>query len=162
MPPTRVLECKSNTDHYEARAVLVQCIDHRFHQANKDFAKKFYPDSNLDFFKIAGGARPIANKDNNGHHFMLDQVVAALKLHCAPEVALMVHKACGAYGKLPDGTNEDSFLINELQKARVNLKEHLSKNGFEEIKIRTYIADFEGFVETFDMAVSSIDSQVLA
>ncbi len=137
----QVIKFKSSKEHYKADACVVWCFDDRFSDLFEETKKKLNL-KRIDQVEIAGGA-----KDLNGESagFVLSQIFKSIKLHHTPLIILMVHKDCGAYGKL-DVSDENKFFSDELNVAKVKVEEFLKNNQLYAV-VKTYFVDFEGLSE---------------
>jgi hypothetical protein len=139
----RIIEFKNSSEHYKADACIVWCFDDRFSDLLEETKKKFNL-KRIDQVEVAGGAKELAGS-GSGTDFVLDQVYKSIKLHHTPLIILMVHKDCGAYGKL-DVEDENEFFSGQLRAAKNNLHASLGANG-QKAEIRAFLADFEGLSE---------------
>ncbi len=135
--------CNCSENHYNAQACVVWCFDDRFSGALKNFTD-FCEFKNFDLVKVAGGAKSLSSpKEPEGRNFVLDQIKTSIKLHHTPNVILMTHSDCGAYGGLKNFSNnkekEKKAHEKELQKAKKFLKNNLPSK----IKIMAVFVDFD-------------------
>lgn len=72
-------------------ALVVSCIDFRFHKKIDQWAEKNLPNKTFDFIGLAGSTK---NLD-----IILNQVDISVYLHHIKQIVLIHHEDCGAYGK---------------------------------------------------------------
>ena len=143
----RIVEHKSETDHYHADACIVWCFDNRFSALLEEF-KRAHNFAHTDLVKVAGGAKGLSSPGKPYERkYVLDQIAKSLTLHHSKKIVLMVHSGCGDYGrKFDERINEEKFYFGKLNKAETVLKEFL-KTTRREAQIFKYFADFDGLVE---------------
>ena len=142
----RILKFEVPKSHYAADALIFWCFDDRFSHLLKAFidARSF---KRVDVVKVAGGAKGLFEPGTE-QDYLLDQMDKSLKLHHPPEIILMVHDECGAYGKTFEKSGEmTTFLGGQLDTMADLVRKHLAKLNQPDIKITKYIADFEGVLE---------------
>ena len=143
----RIISTKINKEHYTADACIVWCFDDRFSCLLGSFVRNANYDR-IDLVNIAGGAKGLASPaDDHERAYVLDQIEKSIRLHHAPQVVLMVHSECGAYGKsFSDADAEQSFYCNELHSAQNTVREFLSQK-YSDVQVLKYYADFDGLVK---------------
>lgn len=139
----RLLAYKSSQEHYKADACVVWCFDDRFSGLLEEMRRNFKLDR-IDQVEVAGGAKELADSGASTE-FILDQIGKSIKLHHTPLVVLMIHKECGAYGKL-EVPDEAEFLTGELKKAGDRVRQFLKDKGYR-AEVKSYLADFDGLWE---------------
>ncbi|TSC82686.1 MAG: hypothetical protein G01um101420_209 [Parcubacteria group bacterium Gr01-1014_20] len=138
----RLIKSEIDMAHYQADAVILWCVDDRFSSLLSDFIK-LKQFKHVDLVKIAGGSKDLADAIKPENSFAFGQIKKLIELHHAPNIILVNHANCGAYGKKFETENEESvFHKTEFQKARLLLKANLDKN----LNIETYFADRGGLV----------------
>lgn len=138
----RVIEKEVNMEHYKADAVILWCVDDRFSSLLNEFLKlKAF--KRVDLVKIAGGAKDLADAEKPENSFAFGQIKKLIELHHAPNIILVNHCDCGAYGKKFETESEEiDFHRSELEKARQLLAFNLDKN----LNIKTHFADRRGLI----------------
>ena len=106
-----------------------------------------YKFRDVDEVKIAGGAKDLAHGTPPEKKYLLSQIAKSVKLHHTAEVILMVHHACGAYGKTFDNSEDElAFYSRELDLARaVVLK--FAKAKKLNLRVKKVFASFDGLME---------------
>ena len=123
----------SSKDHYVADACIAWCFDDRFSGALDTFAKhRGY--HRIDLVKVAGGAKGLADGGTDGAD-TTDQIAKSIKLHHTPQVVVMAHSECGAYG----GSADPAFYEAELKKAA-----DMVRASFPQVEVEAIFADFDG------------------
>ena len=143
----RVVEHKSDAEHYTADACIVWCFDNRFLELLEKVIRT-HRFAHVDRIRVAGGAKGLASPGSSyEQEYVLSQIAKSLALHNPPQIILMVHSGCGDYGKkFASREEEEAFYFGELYKAEAVLSEFL-KERRPEIKIVKYFADFDGVLE---------------
>jgi hypothetical protein len=132
-----ILQFQSPEKHYEADICVVWCFDHRFAALLGLFLKGF---KTYDLVDIAGGAKALAGDASPERDFVLGQVKASIRLHHTKRIALMLHRACRAYGmSFPDKETERNYYADQLAAAKRFLAGEIPG-----IPIDTYFGDFDG------------------
>ena len=134
----KIIRFRSPEKHYTADACVVWCFDDRFTALLGKLEMLGW--KNVDLVKVAGGAKDLAS-GGPGAEFILDQIDKSVRLHHTKLIALMVHKSCGAYGKL-EVKDEKEFLTGELEKAVARVRELVRSKGYE-AEVKAFLADFE-------------------
>lgn len=108
------------------KALVVHCIDYRFVDLQKDFLAKLGYQGEYDLLTVPGAAKNV--------HRLEEWISLALKLHNPKELFIIDHEDCGAYGE------DNSFATHKkhLDQAKEDLM-----NKYPEIKINTYISEFD-------------------
>jgi carbonic anhydrase len=96
----KFFDIHSNSQPYDADAVVVCCFDARIRLATAEFLRRYgivYP----DVVTIAGGSLALSSpRTGFDRTFVLEQVRLAIRLHRAGRVILMSHSDCATYGGL--------------------------------------------------------------
>lgn len=124
---------------HTCKALLVTCMDFRFHHAIVNFAKEQDLEGQYDLYSIAGTQKTFL--DEATHATAIKQVELSQKLHGMTDVYLIAHWDCGAYGgnKSFDSDEEQrNQYLDDLEKAKQIIEEH-----FEEIKVHKYLANLD-------------------
>lgn len=124
-----------NNYHELPEALVLTCIDFRFHDKLKDALAKLKI-KKYDLLALAGGAKNLASPPKAIYQkTVLDNIKIAADLHKIKTVILINHIDCGAYGgseKRKNLSKETAFHKSELKKA-----EELVKKTFPNLKIKT-------------------------
>ncbi len=75
------------------RALIISCIDFRFHTKIRQYAEDNGILDNYDLLAVAGSVKDI-DKDE----FLIKQIEISYNLHKIKEVHILSHQDCGAYG----------------------------------------------------------------
>jgi hypothetical protein len=134
-----IIPFKSPEKHYESDACIIWCFDARFSELYDKLDLLGW--KKRDLIKVAGGAKELVS-DGPGKDFILDQISKSVRLHRPKIIVLMVHKNCGAYGKL-NVADEELFMSNELKKAEAAVSRLLHSISYE-AEVKTFYADFNG------------------
>ena len=126
----------NNRSHKLPQAIVLSCIDFRFHEKLKRELKKEKINS-FDLLCLAGGAKNLANPSKKIYQqTVIDNIKLAQKLHKIKMVVLCNHIDCGAYGdsvKFKSPNEETKFHQRELKKAG-----NIVKKLFPDLKIKTF------------------------
>ncbi|MFA6098234.1 MAG: carbonic anhydrase [Patescibacteria group bacterium] len=115
---------------HHCQALVLHCIDFRFHTAIRDFLVSLGLKNNYDLVSLAGAAKGLADKDAASTQLILKQIEISEKLHGISEVYLMHHLDCGAYGghaAFPDLQAERARQIQDMRSARKIILDKFSK-----------------------------------
>lgn len=148
MEEKHIISEEVDSRHYTADACILWCFDDRFSGLLERLvlARGL---SHIDLVKVAGGAKGLGSPDDEAERaYLVGQIKKSIELHGAPEVVLMVHTDCGAYGspKFQAKEEERKFFTGELEKAEKALKDSLGEKAAP-VHITKYFADFHGIVE---------------
>ncbi len=123
-----------NEHHTFPEALVLTCIDFRFHEKLKVSLAKLKI-KNYDLMALAGGAKNLASPAKVIYQkTVLDNIRLAADLHKIKTVILINHIDCGAYGgsgKYKNKKEEIAFHKSELKKA-----EELIKKIFPNLKTK--------------------------
>ncbi len=143
---TKIFDHKIKPDHYTADACVFWCFDNRF-QSLVGMVMAHYKFRDVDEVKIAGGARDLVHGNSFERRYLLGQIEKSVKLHHTPEVILMVHHACGAYGKTFNNSEEElAFYSKELDLAKAVVL-RFAKAKKLKLRVKKVFASFDGLVE---------------
>lgn len=139
----KILDYRSNKEHYRAGAAVVWCYDERFRKAMDAFLES-RGISHPDIIKIAGGAKTLASPDKESDRgYLLEQIGKSILLHSTGKALLMTHEDCGAYGgsaKFNDSHSEElSFHKKELAEAK-----RITKERFPGLDVETVFVGLDG------------------
>lgn len=118
---------------HTCKAVVLHCIDFRFRKKLIEFLNSKFGDA-YDLISVAGGVKDM--------DFVIEQIRISQKLHNPEVIVLIQHEDCGAYGgsKTFKGLEEEAaFQRQELEKAKILLKQH-----FPQAQIETYFIRLSG------------------
>lgn len=133
----QVIKFKSPKEHYKADVCVVWCFDDRFTALLGELNKFGF--KHADVIKLAGGVKSLVNPKTA--NFLIDNILASIRLHHTPLIILMAHLNCGAYGKVAKNK-----LLNDLKKARKKVEHLLKLHGFIP-EVKAFFADFDGLWE---------------
>ena len=129
----------NNHSHKLPPAIVISCIDFRFHQKLREALKKKKINS-YDLICLAGGAKNLASPSKKIYQqAVIDNIKLSQKLHKIKMVVLSNHLDCGAYGgsgKFKTLKQETKFHQTELKKA-----ENMVKKLFPALKIKTILLE---------------------
>ncbi|MFH1207028.1 MAG: carbonic anhydrase [Patescibacteria group bacterium] len=83
---------------HQCKALVINCMDFRFHSAIREFAISLGLKDQYDLVSLAGASKYIVDKDPIGSAVLFKQVELSQKLHGISEMYLIHHMDCGAYG----------------------------------------------------------------
>lgn len=132
---------------HSAKAMLVTCMDFRFHNDAAKYMKDHGYDVNYDKFVLAGVSLGM-NQTQKPYwaEALMDHIEMSKTLHHITKVILMDHLDCGAYKTFrPDVKTEEE----EIEAHKENLKkaEERIKKRFPEMKIKKRLMHKDGSVE---------------
>lgn len=129
----------NNHSHKLPSAVVLSCIDFRFHKKLRSALKKEKINS-YDLMCLAGGAKNLASPTKKIYRqTVIDNIKLAQKLHKIKTVVLCNHIDCGAYGgsgKFKNPAEETKFHQAELKKAG-----NLVKKLFPALKVKIILLE---------------------
>ncbi len=141
-----VLSYKVKPDHYKADACIVWCFDDRFNSM-LDTVRKHYKLKYVDEVKVAGGAKDLVHGERYEREYLLGQIEKSVRLHHTPLILLMVHHACGAYGKIFNTPEEEhDFYAAELSAAKKVIMDFAKTKGLR-LAVGRFFASFDGLME---------------
>lgn len=103
---------------YNCKALVICCIDFRFHSAIRDFLVSMGIKDNYDMVCLGGSTKAIADNDQAGKETLLKQIDISQRLHNISEIYLIHHMDCGAYGGRQAFENE----LKEKEKHSTDLE----------------------------------------
>ncbi len=121
---------------HTCKALLVTCMDFRFHKDIANFAKEQDLEGQYDLYSIAGTQKTFL--DEATHATAIKQVELSQKLHQMTDVYLIAHWDCGAYGgskAFESDQSQRNKYLEDLQQAKKIIEEH-----FNGIKVHKYLA----------------------
>ena len=133
-----LLNNQKNAHHCEA--LVVHCIDFRFHEAIRDFLKNELVIKSYDLLTIPGAAKHLtAAGSASRREGLLEDMGVSLRLHAPKEIILINHADCGAYG----GASAFASVEEERKNHESALKEaaEVLQQNFSGITVKLYYAD---------------------
>jgi hypothetical protein len=79
-------------------ALVIHCMDFRFHSAIRDWLISLGLKDQCDLVSLAGATKGLADRDQSSTEIILKQIDIARQRHGIREVYIMHHLDCGAYG----------------------------------------------------------------
>jgi len=122
---------------HTCKALLVTCMDFRFHKAIVEFAKEQGLEGQYDLYSIAGTQKTFL--DEATHATAIRQVELSQQLHAMTDVYLIAHWDCGAYGgskSFESDEKQRQTYLEDLDKAKKTIEEH-----FDGITVHKYLAN---------------------
>lgn len=132
-------------EHLRVKAIVLSCVDPGFKEPLKGLMRHLkFRSADFDYLGWAGGAKELTNPDS----LITKQIAALVKLHHVPEVIIMTHSDCGAYGypKFSDENEEQEFYANELRRAKDELTKFINAEHLD-LKVSAYHLGFEWVVK---------------
>jgi carbonic anhydrase len=121
---------------HTAKALVVTCMDFRFHEAIFDHLKEQGLTKQYDLYSIAGSQKTFLDEATQAT--ALKQVELSQKLHAITDVVLIAHWDCGAYG------GSTSFASAEAQKmqyqADLNAAKGIILEKHADLQVQTILA----------------------
>ena len=134
---------------HKAKAVVITCMDFRFHDKIQDFLKRKGYLGHYDEIVVAGASRdfvkPVYPEDGK---YVWKQLGLSLKLHDPDEIIVIDHQDCGGYaqdGTIPSGLSE--AVDKNKHKDFLKLFFNKLKATFPQKKVTTYYATIKGLVK---------------
>ena len=85
---------------HKAKAVIITCMDFRFHRKIEKFLKENEYIGKYDKITIAGGSRDFIKPIENSHgEYVWRQLELSIKLHNPDEIIFIDHQDCGGYAQ---------------------------------------------------------------
>jgi carbonic anhydrase len=124
---------------HHCKALILHCIDFRFHEAIKNWLKEKGLLNNCDIVSLAGASKGLISPKNSAEpEIILRQMEISSNLHKISQVILMNHTDCGAYGgRDAFASSEAEHLqhVNDMQKAK-----EIILNKFPELEVKIVLA----------------------
>ena len=121
-----------NFSRHQAEAVLVTCVDFRFHQPTVEFVKNNLAGS-FDLLTTPGATKNLVEANQSAKEIIRVIKEVSLPLHQIKKIILMNHWDCGGYG----GSRSFSSIQKEEEKYQEDLKKArgVLKKEFPEMEI---------------------------
>lgn len=131
---------------HKAKAVLLTCIDFRFHK----YVQKWLEDNNylghIDEVSVAGATRDLVKPLESFHKdALMRQFEISVKLHQPDEIILLDHQDCGGYamdGTIPSAQEVEADKQQHVQYAAEAKK--LMEEKFPGILVTSKYIDLQG------------------
>lgn len=131
---------------HKAKAVIITCMDFRFHDKIQDFLNNQGYLGHCDEIVIAGASRdfikPVEADDGK---YVWKQLGLSLKLHEPEEIIIIDHQDCGGYAQ--DGTIPGGLKMEDDLHKHTDYLQKLQKKLVKECpgkKISFYYAELQG------------------
>lgn len=123
---------------HKAKALLITCIDFRFHQFNKElYSKKEYL-GKTDLLSVAGASRDfIYPLDPTHGEYVWRQLDLSIKLHDPEEIIICDHEECGAYAQ--DGMIPIKLTVKEDRAEHIKILKKLKPRLQKRYPNKTFI-----------------------
>lgn len=125
-------------NNHKCEALVLCCIDFRFHQKFLRYVKKDLGVKIFDIVALAGGAKNISSpSEAYFRDIILKNIEISVKLHNIQKIIITNHIDCGAYGgskKFKNEKQEIDFYKRELRKAK-----KIVGRRFPNLKIKTHV-----------------------
>ncbi|OGF35688.1 hypothetical protein A2482_04505 [Candidatus Falkowbacteria bacterium RIFOXYC2_FULL_48_21] len=124
---------------HTCNSLLLTCIDFRFNEAIRDWAKEQGLIKDFDLVSLAGAQKNFLDEDTKS--VALKQLEISSRLHGIKTVLLVAHQDCGAYGgskAFASWDEEKAKYAEDLEKA-----ESLIKERFSILAVRKLILTFD-------------------
>lgn len=138
---------------HKANAVVILCMDFRFHDKIQEYLRNEGLLGHIDEISIAGGTRDfITPVEENDGRYVWKQLDLSVKLHDPDRIIFIDHQDCGGYAQditIPSGLEKEEDIAKHkgyMEKLLLKLKEK-----YPEKEIVFKYAPFEGSVETIEM-----------
>ena len=132
---------QNNAHHCDA--LVIHCIDFRFHEAIKNFLQNELGIKSYDLLTIPGAAKHLTAAGSAARRDgLLEDIGISIRLHEPKEIILINHSDCGAYGgraAFSDEATEEAAHRAALEEATTLLKKQ-----FTSTSIKTYFAFIKG------------------
>lgn len=126
---------------HSCQALVVACIDFRFHSAIRGFLVDLGLKDNYDFISLAGATKDLIDNDPAGATTIIRQIDISCKLHDVGVMYIIHHMDCGAYGGHAASTSRDeerSRQLTDLETAR-----RIIAGKFPSLDIKKVLANVE-------------------
>ncbi|HBV58206.1 MAG TPA: hypothetical protein DEB73_03025 [Candidatus Magasanikbacteria bacterium] len=124
---------------HHCKALILHCIDFRFHESIKNWLKEKGLTNNCDIVSLAGASKGLITPKNPAEpEIILRQIEISSNLHKISQVILMNHTDCGAYGgrdAFVTSEDEHSQHVGDMQKAK-----KLILKKFPELEVKIILA----------------------
>ena len=114
------MEFKYKNQH-QAEAILITCIDFRFHQVTVNYIREDLGIKEFDLLTIPGVAKNLAQDNQPGKEIIRIIKEVSLPLHRIKKIVVMNHWDCGGYGgssNFSSETDEEKRYKKDLVKAK--------------------------------------------
>ena len=148
----------SNAGQYQCQVAVVWCFDDRFTLAVRKFLKR-RGITRVDSIRVAGGAKPLASREQAEKSFVVDQLRLSRKLHATDRVILALHSDCGAYGGLACFQG-DSRAEAENHRAELIRAAEYVRSAIPEVEVECIFVDFTGVWRVEPARAAAPDSRL--
>ena len=126
---------------HHCQALVIHCMDFRFHSAIRDFLVSMRLKDQYDLVSLAGAAKGLLENDRAGSEVILKQIDISQRLHGISEVYIIHHMDCGAYG----GHAAFADLSAEHAKQAADLKaaQRIVSEKFTSLTVKKVLARIE-------------------
>lgn len=134
-----IMTMNTQNSNHHCDALVIHCIDFRFHTAIRDFLQNELKTKSYDLLTIPGAAKHLTAVGSvTRREGLLEDIGISIRLHAPKEIILINHADCGAYGgsaAFADKAAEETAHRQALDEAIALLKKQ-----FPNISIKTYFA----------------------
>lgn len=127
--------------HGKIPAAVVYCLDPRFRKQHNQFIEEELGFEKFDAYVFPGGPRVLL-QDATREAFLDNIEKVSLGLHHVPEVILIAHRDCGAYG------GSKAFATKEEERAKqetdLKIARNILKQKFFELEVKMYYLEIVG------------------
>lgn len=126
---------------HTCQALVIQCIDFRFHSAIRDWLVSQGLKDKYDIVSLAGATKGLVDADQASTEIILKQIDISQKLHAISEIFIIHHLDCGAYG----GHQAFDSIQAERDKQAAEMKSanKIISEKFPQLKIKNVLARIE-------------------
>ncbi|MBU1131322.1 hypothetical protein KJ840_04270 [Patescibacteria group bacterium] len=115
---------------HKAEAILITCIDFRFHQATIQYVSEELGLKDFDLLTVPGVAKNLAEGNVSGKEIIRIIKEVSRPLHQIKKIVVMNHWDCGGYGgskSFASEKDEEEKYKSDLQKAKTILNKEFSE-----------------------------------
>lgn len=125
-------------NNHEVQALVLMCMDFRFHEQTLALLKKQGLES-FDLKTDAGGVKYLVSADKPAvKDWILENISIAKRLHHIKSVFLINHYDCGAYGGNAAFESQDAQL--DYHREQLTAARTILSNEFPDLEVKTMFA----------------------
>ncbi|EKD63053.1 MAG: hypothetical protein ACD_51C00355G0004 [uncultured bacterium] len=131
----------TSKNQHEAEALVIFCMDFRFHGQTKKFIENFLRIKSYDVVALAGASKNFSDPDRgDDKEVAMKHVRLSVDLHKVKKVILIDHADCGAYGGRKAFAG-DPVKEREAHEANLAKAVEVINNEFSSVEVETYYAE---------------------
>jgi len=126
---------------HHCQALIIHCIDFRFHSAIRDFLVSLGLKDQYDLVSLAGATKGLVENDPASASIISKQIEISQRLHGISDVYLIHHMDCGAYGG--HAAFENIQTEHDKQLADMEVAKQIIQQKFPHLAVKKILARIE-------------------